>query len=187
MEVIRSIQNRIYEIRGERVMLDFDIAALYGVETRVLNQAIKRNTERFPEDFMFQLTSIEWQLLSKQIIHYQSVNSPSSQIVMIKLPKNRSDKYLPFAFTEQGVSMVSGVLRSDRAVQMHIAIMRAFVAIRKVLIEQNDFREQIIQIKEKLGDHDAQLGQIYEALENMLDEKAEQRKWEDRPRIGFKK
>jgi ORF6N domain len=187
MEIIRSIQNRIYEIRGGRVMLDFDIAALYGVETRVLNQAVKRNGDRFPEDFMFQLTGIEWQLLSKQIIHYQSVNAPSSQFVMISLPKNRSDKYLPFAFTEQGVSMVSGVLRSERAVQMHIAIMRAFVAVRKVLIEQNDFREQIRQIREKLGEHDAQLSQIYEALENMLDEKAEQRKWEDRVRIGFKK
>jgi ORF6N domain len=184
MEIIRSIQNRIYEIRGERVMLDFDIAALYEVETKVLNQAVKRNIERFPGDFMFRLTAPEWSAIRSQIV---TTPLQGVQYQLIGTQVNRGYGVLPFAFTEQGVAMLSGVLRSERAVQMHIALMRAFVAIRKVLIEQNDFREQIRQIKEKLGDHDAQLGQIYEALENMLDEKAEQRKWEDRPRIGFKK
>jgi ORF6N domain len=165
-------------------MLDFDIAALYEVETKALNQAVKRNIERFPDDFMFRLTAMEWSAIRSQIVT-TPIQGVYYQLVGNQV--NRGYGVLPFAFTEQGVAMLSGVLRSERAVQMHIALMRAFVAIRKVLIEQNDFREQIRQIKEKLGDHDAQLGQIYEALENMLDEKAEQRKWEDRPRIGFKK
>jgi len=184
MQIIQSIQNRIYEIRGERVMLDFDLAALYEVETKVLNQAVKRNVERFPDDFMFRLTASEWSPIRSQIVTTLSQNTHYQFVGTLE---NRGYRVFPYAFTEQGIAMLSGVLRSERAVQMHIAIMRAFVAIRKVLIEQNDFREQIRQIKEKLGDHDAQLGQIYEALENMLDEKAEQRKWEDRPRIGFKK
>jgi hypothetical protein len=106
---------------------------------------------------------------------------------MIELPKNRGDKYLPYAFIEQGVAMLSGVLRSAKAVQMNIAIMRAFVAVRKALLLQSDLKEQIKEIKERLGEHDGQLSQIYDALENLLDDKAAQRKWEDRERIGFKK
>ena len=99
MQIIQSIHNRIYEIRGERVMLDFDLASLYEVETRVLNQAVKRNIERFPEDFMFQLKSHEYEAIRQQI---ETLKSPSSQIVMMgNLPQNRTDKYLPFAFTEQ--------------------------------------------------------------------------------------
>jgi hypothetical protein len=93
----------------------------------------------------------------------------------------------PYAFTEQGIAMLSGVLRSERAVQMNIAIMRAFVAIRKIALLQQDVAEQLKQIKERIGEHDVQLSQIYDAIENMLDEKAAQRKWDDRQRIGFKK
>lgn len=185
MQIIQSIQNRIYEIRGERVMLDFDLAALYEVETRVLNQAVKRNSERFPEDFMFQLKPHEFEAIRQQV---EALKTSSSQIVMMgNLPQNRTDKYLPYAFTEQGVAMLSGVLRSSKAIQMNIAIMRAFVEVRKVLIRENDLREQLKQIKERLGEHDTQLNQIYDAMENLLDEKAAQRKWEDRERIGYKK
>jgi phage regulator Rha-like protein len=96
-------------------------------------------------------------------------------------------RYLPYAFTEQGVAMLSGILNSDKAINMNIAIMRAFVEIRRVLLQQNDFKEQLKEIKEKLGDHDVQLNQIYDAMENLLDEKAAQRKWDNRERIGFKK
>lgn len=126
MQIIRSIQNRIYEIRGERVMLDFDLAALYEVETRILNQAVKRNIKRFPKDFMSQLTREKWM-------------SMSSQIVMTYSQKN----------------------------------------------EQQQVRSS--ELKERVGGHDAQLNQIYDALENLLDEKAAQRKWNERGRIGFKK
>jgi hypothetical protein len=194
MQIIRSIQNRIYELRGNRVMLDFDLAALYEVETRVLNQAVKRNMERFPEDFMFQLTKLEYesiqfqinsagQVMSSQIVMADS----SSQFVMIDIPRNRTGKYLPFAFTEQGVAMLSGVLHSKRAIGMNIAIMRAFVEIRRIALLQTDLKGQLKEIQQRIGEHDVQLSQIYDAIENLLDEKAAQRKWEERDRIGFKK
>jgi hypothetical protein len=96
-------------------------------------------------------------------------------------------RYLPYAFTEQGVAMLSGILHSDKAIVMNIAIMRAFVEVRRILFRQNDLKEQLKQIRERLGEHDAQLNHIYDAMENLLDEKAAQRKWEDRDRIGFKK
>jgi seryl-tRNA synthetase len=96
-------------------------------------------------------------------------------------------RYLPYAFTEQGVAMLSGVLNSDKAINMNIAIMRAFVEIRRIIYQGNDLKEQLRQVKERLGEHDAQLNHIYDAMENLLDEKIAQRKWEDRDRIGFKK
>ena len=172
MNIIKSIQNRIYEIRGERVMLDRDLAVLYETETKALNLAVKRNIKRFPIDFMFRLTSEEFESLRLQ-------NETS---------KGRGGtRYLPYAFTEQGVAMLSGILNSDKAITMNIAIMRAFVEVRHVLLLQSDMRAQLKQIKERIGEHDVQLNQIYDALENLLDEKAAQRKWDDRERIGFKK
>ena len=93
---------------------------------------------------------------------------------------------MPYAFTEQGVAMLSGILNSDKAINMNIAIMRAFVEVRKVLLQQNDIREQLKIIKDRLGEHDAQLNQIYDAMENLLDEKAARIKWDERDRIGFK-
>jgi len=95
-------------------------------------------------------------------------------------------RYLPYAFTEQGVAMLSGVLKSPKAVQMQLAIMRAFVAIHKILAQESDLRLQLEKVKEKLGEHDVQLNHIYDAFENLLDEKAAARKWEDRDRIGFR-
>ena len=94
---------------------------------------------------------------------------------------------MPYAFTEQGVAMLSGILNSDKAINMNIAIMRAFVEVRRVLLRQNDLKEQMKELKERIGGHDAQLNQIYDAMENLLDEKAVQRKWDERTRIGFKK
>jgi hypothetical protein len=98
----------------------------------------------------------------------------------------RNTKMTPYAFTEQGVSMLSGILNSDKAINMNIAIMRAFVAIRKILIQGNDLKLQLQAIKDHIGEHDAQLNQIYDAMENLLDEKAAQKTWEERKRIGFK-
>jgi hypothetical protein len=151
-------------------MLDFDLAELYGVETRVFNQAIKRNISRFPEDFMFQLTLEEWN---------------SSQIVTSSA-KFRKKAALPYAFTEHGVSMLASVLRSEKAVQMSIAVVRAFIALKQYAIRQDGISQQLQEIRDRLGEHDVQLNSIYEAIENLLDEKVEQRNWEDRERIGFK-
>jgi phage regulator Rha-like protein len=185
MEIIQSIQNRIYEIRGERIMLDRDLAYLYGTETKILNLSVKRNLKRFPKDFMFQLTKAEFESLRFQI---ETLENGNSLRLQIETSKGRGGtRYLPYAFTEQGVAMLSGVLNSDKAISMNIAIMRAFVQIKKALLKQNDFKEQLKEIKDRLGEHDVQLNQIYDAMENLLDEKAAQRKWEDRERIGFKK
>jgi hypothetical protein len=185
MQIIKSIQNRIYELRGERVMLDRDLAALYETETKALNLAVKRNIKRFPKDFMFQLTKEEFDSLRFQFETSEKGNSLRLQNVTSKT--RGGTRYLPYAFTEQGVAMLSGVLNSDKAINMNISIMRAFVEVRKALLMQTDFKEQLRQIKERLGGHDVQLSQIYDAMENLLDEKAAHKKWDDRDRIGFKK
>jgi phage regulator Rha-like protein len=186
MKIIKSIQNRIYEIRDERVMLDRDLADLYEIETKRLTEAVKRNLKRFPADFMFQLTQEEWEDLRFQIESLEKSDSLRPQIATLKKGRGQHSKYLPYAFTEQGVAMLSGILNSDKAIAMNIAIMRAFVEIRKILIQENDLRIQLQLIKERLGEHDTQLNAIYDAMENLLDEKAEQRKWDERKRIGFK-
>jgi phage regulator Rha-like protein len=159
---LQLIQNRIYEVRGEKVMLDFDLAELYEVETRVFNQAVKRNIESFPKDFMFRLTEQEWQLLS------------SSQIVM-SLRKHRGSKYLPYAFTEHGVAMLSSILKSDRARKMNIAIIRAFIALRKLVLQKDELSDLLKQLRERIDEHDVQLGNIYDSIENLLDEKEEEK------------
>lgn len=184
MEIMKSIQNRIYEIRGERVMLDRDLAALYETETGALNLAVKRNIQRFPSDFMFQLTKEEYDSLRFQI---ETSNADPSLKLQNEISNTRGgNRYLPYVFTEQGVAMLSGVLRSEKAIKMNIAIMRAFVEVRRILLQQSDLREQLRQIKDRLGEHDVQLGHIYDAMENLLDEKTGQKKWDDRERIGFK-
>ncbi len=188
MQIIQSIQNRIYEIRGERVMLDRDLAALYEVETKAFNQAIKRNINRFPKDFMFQLTKEEWEDLKFRIETLEKQNnSLRSQIVTLKTGRGHHTKYLPYAFTEQGVAMLSGILNSDRAIKMNISIMRTFVEIRRVLLQQSDIKEQLRLIREHLPEHDVQLSQIYDSIENLLDDKVAERKWNERERIGFRK
>ncbi|RNL51194.1 ORF6N domain-containing protein [Pedobacter jejuensis] len=188
MQIIKSIESRIYVIRGERVMLDFDLASLYEVETKVLNLAVKRNLQRFPEDFMFQLTKVEWVNLRFQIetSSLQAAESSGNLDIIKVNEKHGGSRYLPYAFTEQGVAMLSGVLRSEKAINMNIAIMRAFVDVRKILIKQNNINEQLTEIKERIGEHDVQLNELYDAMENLIDEKIAQLKWNDRERIGFK-
>ena len=185
MQIIQSIQNRIYEIRGERVMLDRDLATLYETETKRLKETVNRNIKRFPRDFMFQFTKEEWEGLRFQFETLEKTDNPLR--TQIATSNRGGTRYLPYAFTEQGVAMLSGILNSERAINMNIAIMRAFVEVRRVLLTQNDLKEQMKELKERIGGHDAQLNQIYDALENLLDEKAAQRKWNERPRIGFKK
>jgi phage regulator Rha-like protein len=187
MQIIQSIPNRIYEIRGERVLIDKDLAALYETETKALNLAVKRNIKRFPKDFMFQLTQEEWDAIRLQSETLEKGDSVRLQKETLNTGRGRHSKYLPYAFTEQGVAMLSGILNSDKAINMNIAIMRAFVEVRRIMLQQNDLKLQLQEIKDRLGSHDAQLNQIYDAMENLLDEKAAERKWDDRERIGFKK
>ncbi|MEG0519423.1 MAG: ORF6N domain-containing protein [Bacteroidales bacterium] len=132
------IQNKIYEIRGERVMLDFDLAEMYKVETKNLKKAVRRNIKRFPLDFMFELTNIEWNSL---IISLRFQNGTTNQA------KNRA---MPFAFTEQGVAMIASVLHSDIAIEVNIGIMRAFVAMRRYLLSATTQNKEIAQVKEEI-------------------------------------
>lgn len=180
MLTTQNIQNRIYEIRSEKVMLDRDLAELYEVENRALKQAVKRNPDRFPKDFMFQLNESEVDnLVSQNVI-------PS---------KSYFGGALPYAFTEQGVAMLSSVLKSQKALQVNIAIMRTFVEVRKLVLQNTHFNQQLQQLRqeliERIGEHDSQLNHIYDAIENLLDKEADKEetklKWNERQRIGFKK
>ena len=136
---IQTIQNKIYEIHGQRVMLDFDLAPLYQVQTKVLKQAVRRNIERFPADFMFEITIDEYNSL-KDSLRSQFVTSNKG-----------GTRYMPFAFTEQGVSMLSSVLRSDAAIQVNIAVMRAFVAMRNYIATTTTVTAELAEIRAKLA------------------------------------
>ncbi|KIC95973.1 ORF6N domain-containing protein [Flavihumibacter solisilvae] len=186
MQLIQNIQSRIYEIRGERVMLDRDLATLYETETKRLNQAVKRNINRFPPDFMFQLTKAEFEPLRSQIVTLETGDSSRSQFATLKTGRGKNNKYLPFAFTEHGITMLSAILNTGIAIQMNIAIIRAFIEMRRYAIVHTDWKAQIDKLRDCVASHDAQLNQIYDALENLLDERAEHKKWDDRERIGFK-
>ncbi len=140
---LQLIQNKVYDIRGQRVMIDRDLAEIYGVETRVLNQAVKRNMDRFPENFMFQLTEREWQYMSSQIVMTSKSKRPKSA--------------LPFVFTEHGVTMLSSVLKSNTAIQINIQIVRAFVAIRSLVAVKpadriSDLQSELNQLKAYIDD-----------------------------------
>ena len=182
------IQEKIYEVRSQKVMLDFDLAELYEVETRVLNQAIKRNADSFPTDFMFRLTAKEWQKLSSTqvVIMEGGIEKSSSQFVMSSR-KYRGKRYTPYAFTEHGVTMLASILKSRKARKMNIAIVRAFVALKRFILQHNNILEQLEELRDRIGNHDAQLNHIYNAIETLLDEKTEHKKWEERERIGFSK
>lgn len=182
---LQLIQNRIYEVRGEKVMLDFDLAELYDVETRVFNQAVKRNIDSFPKDFMFQLTLKEWQnILTSQIVISSSKSSLTSQNVISSWGGRRK---LPYAFTEHGVTMLSSILKSPKARKMNIAVVRAFIALRKVVLQKDELAHLFKQLKERIDEHDIQLGNIYDSIENLLEVKSNNKVWEERERIGFKK
>lgn len=141
MNELQPIQSKIYEIRGQRVMLDFDLAALYQVETRALKQAVRRNSERFEgDDFMFELTEAEYNSLKNRL---------TSQIVTSNEKGGR--RYMPFAFTEQGVAMLSSVLRSEAAIRVNRAIMRAFVAMRNYVTTTSQITAELAEIRAKLA------------------------------------
>lgn len=161
---IEVIQNKIFEIRGCKVMLDFDLALMYNVETKVFKQSVRRNINRFPEDFMFELTEIEF-------------NSLRSQIVT----SNRGGlRYMPFAFTEQGIAMLSSVLNSEKAIEVNISIIRAFVTFRQFSLTYSELKDKILAIENQFPD-------IYKALNYLVDKDAVSKNNEERNKIGYKK
>ncbi len=178
---IQQIQNRIIAIRGEQVMIDNDLAELYGVETKVLNQAVKRNIERFPAKFRFQVTSEELNFLRSQFVtsndernlysnkDVADEGSLRSQIVTLENGRGKHRKYLPYAFTEQGVAMLSAVLRSDTAVQVSIQIMDAFVKMRRFLSSNAAIFNRIDSVEKNLLEYktesDSKFNKIFEAIE----------------------
>ncbi len=173
-----EIKNLIYIVRGQKVMLDSDLAKLYEVETKVLNQAVKRNIERFPQDFMFQLTKEELELLRCQIITTNSKDKHEilrSQIVTTKTKDETRGgrQYLPYAFTEQGVAMLSSVLRSKKAIGINVQIMRTFVKMRAIAIEYKDLQEQITELKKYFiqyaQDNNEEIDRINEAINLLMD------------------
>ena len=185
---LQVIQNKIYEIRGQKVMLDFDLAELYGSETKRLKEAVRRNLKRFPGDFMFELTKEEYDSLRSQIA--------SSN-------KRGGTRYMPFAFTEQGVAMLSSVLNSEAAIEINISIMRAFVTVRQYLSSVNSTTKEIEELKQRMkmleeGNEDTiaavndlsedtrkELDDIYLALSQLADKQKQINQQRERKPIGF--
>lgn len=166
---LQKIETKIYEVRGLKVMLDFDLAELYEVQTKNLNLAVKRNLKRFPKDFMFQLTKPEWESLRLQI-----ETSKTSR---------GGTRYLPHAFTEQGVAMLSAVLNSDKAIDVNISIMRAFVFIRQYALTHKDLTEKLKKLERK---YNKQFKDVYEALNYLLNKDKQEIAQRERKRIGYK-
>ncbi|MFA6087242.1 ORF6N domain-containing protein [Mucilaginibacter sp.] len=163
------IMNKIYYIRGHKTMLASDLAELYNIETRVLNQSVNRNLKRFPPDFMFQLSENEY-------------SSLTSQFVMSK--KGRGGRrVLPFVFTEHGVLMLSSVLNSDRAIEVNIQVMRIFTKIRQMLFDNTELRLEIEKIKSKINSQDKNMEIVFRYLDELIDKKVEP---QERKRIGYK-
>ena len=168
-------------IRGEKVLLDSDLAGLYGVNTKVLNQAIKRNPDRFPADFMFQLSADEWNRLRSQIVTTSGRQNRNWSQTVTSSRKHRGRAYRPYAFTEQGVAMLSSVLRSPRAVEVNIAIMRTFVQLRRLMDSNRDLARKIEAMEEK---YDEQFAVVFDAIKQLIAED-EARKAQPKRRIGF--
>ena len=164
MVSIESIEQRIYLIRGQKVMIDIDLAGLYGVTTSVLNQAVKRNLVRFPDDFMFQLSEAELENLRSQSV----ISSWGGR------------RYLPYAFTEHGVAMLSSILNSDRAILVNVAIMRTFVKLREIMSTHKDLANQILALENKYAKHDQQFQIVFDAIRKLIQQPVSPKR-----RIGF--
>jgi len=163
---IEVVISKIIFVRGEKVLLDRDLAELYGVETKVLKQAVRRNIKRFPNDFMFELTKEEFENWRSQF-----VTSNAEKMGL---------RYSPMAFTEQGVAMLSSVLRSNRAIEVNVAIMRAFVQLRKMISSHKELAHKLLELEQRLEGHDEQIQVIFEAIKQLMMPPKKPRK-----RIGF--
>lgn len=164
-----AVLNKIYVIRNKKVMLDRDLATLYDVETRVLNQAVKRNLDIFPPDFMFQLSVQEWEEMSSQIVTTSGTKRPKSA--------------LPLAFTEYGVSMLANVLKSKKARQTSIIIVRAFIALKQFALNYKEITDRLTELENK---NSKQFKDIYEAINYLLQKDQQETAQKERQRIGFK-
>jgi phage regulator Rha-like protein len=158
-----NIAEKIYFIRGEKVLLDFDLAPLYNIESKRLKAAVRRNIKRFPDDFMFELTKVE----------YHSLRTQNAS-----LKRGEHVKYMPYAFTEQGLAMLSGILNSERAINVNIAIMRAFVQMRRMLETHKELAKKIEELESK---YDEQFSIVFEAIRQLI-----QKDNEPRNPVGFK-
>ena len=183
---LQAIQNKIYEIRGQKVMLDFDLAEMYGTETAQLKRAVRRNIERFPDDFMFTLTIQEFN------------NLKNNMVCQIGISKKGGNQYAPFAFTEQGIAMLSSVLRSDTAIKVNISIMRAFVGIRQIISSSSpllELQQEVKDLKAYIEEAFADYNDINEDTRTQLELinlslaelQARRTKNQSRPRIGYVK
>ena len=160
------IENKIHLIRGHKVMLDRDLARLYGVPTKRLKEQVNRNIRRFPVDFMFELTMQEFEILRSQIA----------------TSRWGGERYLPYVFTEQGVAMLSSVLTSPRAIEVNIAIMRAFVRLRTIISAHKELAEKLRELERKIGRHDKEIIAIFEVIKQLAEPLTERKK----RRIGFR-
>ena len=165
---VETVKGKIYLIRGQKVLLDSDLAELYGVETSNLNKAVKRNIDRFPEDFMFQLRAEEAEALR-------------FQIGMSKAAGRGGRRYLPYVFNEQGIAMLSSVLNSERAIQVNIAIMRAFVQMRELAASNRELANKLAELEGRVGNHDEAIVALFEAIRQMMKPEEKGRKV-----IGFR-
>lgn len=170
MELL-NIQQMIHEIRGQQVLLDFDLAKLYGTQTKRLKEAVRRNIERFPKDFMFELTQEEYAVLRTQIASLKSSG------------RGRHSKYPPFAFNEQGVAMLSSILNTPKAIEVNIQIIRAFVFLRKYALSHKELTTQLKELEKK---YDRQFKDVFDALNYLLNKDIKEKEQHDRKRIGFK-
>ena len=166
---VQAIQSKIYEIRGQKVMLDFDLAELYEVETRVLNQAVKRNMDIFPDDFMFQLSQMEWDFMSSQIVMTYPVKRPKTA--------------LPLVFTEHGVTMLANILKSKKARQTSIAIVRAFISLKQFISNYKELSEKLTELESK---YNKQFKDVYEAINYLLQKGKQDDAHRARKQIGYK-
>lgn len=186
---VQLIERRIYLIRGQKVMIDADLAELYGVTTKQLNQQVTRNRKRFPEDFMFRLTKEEAEALRSQIVTSNAENSKfgpkrailRSQIVTSNVGRG-GRRYFPYAFTEQGVAMLSSVLNSEQAIEVNIAIMRAFVRLRQMLETNEELNRKFTAVIRKLATHDKYFQVVFNELKKLTDKPPPSSR-----QIGFKR
>lgn len=167
---LQEIQTKIYELRGQKVMLDFDIAELYDVETRALNQAVKRNADLFPVDFMFQINAEEWKNMSSQFV--------------MTFPNKRPKTALPYVFTEHGVTMLANVLKSKKARQTSVAIVRAFIALKQFALTNTALNTKLKELEES---YNKQFKDVYEAIDYLLQKDKQDTRQKERKQIGYKR
>ena len=177
---VDALAGRIHMVRGQRVMLDSDLAELYGVATKVFNQAIKRNSDRFPADFMFQLTADEHDSLRSQFVTLNPDEPLKPQIATLKAGRGQHRKYLPYVFTEHGAIMAASVLNSPRAVEMSVFVVRAFVQLRELLSTHRELSQQLDKLERKFATHDQAISGLIDAIRQITSVPAKK----SRP-IGF--